>query len=148
MIADVLIIIKPPLIYIEDSGEEIGRGVYSTHGFFKDEIVEVAPVSLLDVNFEMFPKELQTRVYNWGFLTKSNIKHAIAMGYGSMYNHSDYPNLRYEADTNFEVIRYIALRNIAPNEQLTIHYDQYDGIHEHLEDHWFNRNKIQKRDIG
>jgi hypothetical protein len=115
--------------------------------FLKNEVVEAAPVFLIEEEFKLLPKGFQHRVFNWGFLTKSSIGIALAMGYGSIYNHSDYPNLRYEADAATNIIRYIAKREIDPDEQLTIHYDQADGEHKPVGEDWFHHKTIEKQTI-
>jgi uncharacterized protein len=47
---------------------------------------------------------------------------AIALGYGSLYNHSDEPNALYYTNRNRNVIDFIATRSIAAGEEITISY--------------------------
>lgn len=47
---------------------------------------------------------------------------AIALGYGSLYNHSYAPNARY-VDDDPCVKRYFALRDIMAGEEITINYN-------------------------
>ena len=140
-------IIKTPHVYIREISSDIGRGVFSNRAFFKDEVVEVAPAILLSQNYNNLPVEFKDRVFNWGYLTKSSVGSSLVLGYGSVYNHSDRPNLRYEADDNRQVMRFIARRAIDPNEQLTIHYDQADGVHKEIEKDWFKKHDIQQSTI-
>ena len=46
----------------------------------------------------------------------------LALGVGSLFNHSQTPNLDYRIDHDALVIKYFAARNIAPDEELTIFY--------------------------
>jgi SET domain-containing protein len=139
--------IKSPQVYIREISAEIGRGVFSNKAFAKDEIVEVAPVILMSEKYRNLPIELKNRVFNWGYLTKTKPGSAFILGYGSMYNHSDAPNLRYEADNNSMVMRYVARRAIDPDEQLTIHYDQADGKHKEIKKSWFQKHDMEMSSV-
>ena len=46
----------------------------------------------------------------------------LAMGVGSLFNHSRRPNLDYRVDHDNLVINYFAARNVSPEEELTIFY--------------------------
>lgn len=46
----------------------------------------------------------------------------MALGVGSLFNHSKQPNLYFAIDHDHLVIRYEAARNIAAHEELTICY--------------------------
>ncbi|KAI0274210.1 cytidine deaminase-like protein [Russula aff. rugulosa BPL654] len=47
---------------------------------------------------------------------------ALALGLGSLFNHSDSPNVSYSIDTATESIRYTTARAVDPDEELCIHY--------------------------
>ena len=47
---------------------------------------------------------------------------ALALGYGSLYNHSFAPNARYD-DEGRQVKVYSAIRDIAAGEEITINYN-------------------------
>lgn len=46
----------------------------------------------------------------------------LALGVGSLFNHSGRPNLDYRIDSAQLLITYIAARNIQADEELTIFY--------------------------
>ncbi|HNE48113.1 MAG TPA: SET domain-containing protein-lysine N-methyltransferase, partial [Saprospiraceae bacterium] len=50
-------------------------------------------------------------------------KCAIALGYGSLYNHSYNPNARYEVDFDEEVIRFYTLSTIKAGGEITVNYN-------------------------
>jgi hypothetical protein len=52
---------------------------------------------------------------------------AIALGLGTVLNHSNAPNVGVTFDQNPDRLDFYALRDIAPGEQLThdYHYDDY-----------------------
>ncbi|KAG6884061.1 hypothetical protein C0992_007092 [Termitomyces sp. T32_za158] len=47
---------------------------------------------------------------------------ALALGLGSLFNHSEQPNVSYVLDRSTESIRYTTVRDIAPDEELCIFY--------------------------
>lgn len=47
---------------------------------------------------------------------------ALALGYGSIYNHSKVPNTGYKFDIERKTTNFYALRDIEPGEELTISY--------------------------
>jgi len=102
----------------------MGRGVFAARAFAAGEQVEVAPVILVEMDLSSAHLELRTRLYQWGQLCGDGDAKAIALGFGSLYNHSDAPNLRYEPDAARGLMRYYAMRDIQRDEQLTIDYDQ------------------------
>ena len=47
----------------------------------------------------------------------------MALGYGSLYNHSFFPNAEYIKVWEERVIRFVALRDIRDGEEITINYN-------------------------
>jgi SET domain-containing protein len=47
---------------------------------------------------------------------------AVALGYGSLYNHSYTPNARYD-DESPQIKIFTAIREIAAGEEITINYN-------------------------
>ena len=47
---------------------------------------------------------------------------ALALGYGSLYNHSYKPNARYD-DVGPQTKEFTALRDIQPGEEITVNYN-------------------------
>ena len=47
---------------------------------------------------------------------------AIALGYGSLYNHSDDANAEYTKDAQSNTIAFTARRDISPGEEVTVTY--------------------------
>ena len=60
-------------------------------------------------------------VYDWLDLT-SRPYVALALGYGSIYNHSYTPNARY-VRVPPDMIDYVALQDIVPGEEILINYN-------------------------
>lgn len=132
---------SPPLA-IRETGTARGRGVFALRSFEPGEVVEIAPVLVLRCDFDDLPEQLKTYVFDWEHLTGVPRSHAMALGYGCMYNHANPANLRYEADARGAVMRYVAARKINAGEELTINYSGEKGHHESESDDWFERHDV------
>lgn len=135
--------IAAPSICVRDTGTAKGRGVFALRHFEAGEWVEQCPVVLLPMTFKALPEPLQTLVFNWGFLTGGPDTHALALGHGSLYNHDNPSNLRYEADGEARVLRFIAERRIEPGTELTINYNAHGGASTWHDNKWFELMKVQ-----
>ena len=95
-----------------------GRGVFARRPFRKGEVIETCPVLVLPVAaLGDGPGGLWEYVFDWGPGTV-----ALALGYGSLYNHSYRPNARYD-DVGHRAKRFTALRDIAAGEEVTVNYN-------------------------
>lgn len=109
-----------------------GIGVFAATNISQGELVEVCPIILLN---EVDTKSIDTtKLYNYYFSWDKGS--AIALGYGSLYNHSYTPNISYEKDYSSRTIRFIALRDIAIDEELC---SNYNGTPESQEKVWFEK---------
>jgi hypothetical protein len=96
-----------------------GRGVFALRRFRKGEVIERVPVLVLPANtLEEGPADsrLADYCFVWGRGTV-----ALALGYGSLYNHSYRPNARYD-DTGPQTKVFSAIREIEPGEEITEDY--------------------------
>lgn len=125
---------------IRDTGTAKGRGVFATRKISPGELIEVCPVVL--VQWSELPESLKLVVFNWGQLTKGSPASAIALGWGSMYNHGNPANVRYAADTASCTMAFSAARQIDVGEELTVNYNKsYGDIHS-TEDIWFQARGV------
>lgn len=129
-------------LYVKETGTLKGRGVFAARRFSKGELVEVAPVIVF--NACLLPRALANIIYNWEQQTQEPNTRAIALGYGSLYNHDNPANLRYSVDAAGRIIRYSARRDIEAHEELTINYSAAEGECTREQDHWFQRHGIQR----
>lgn len=135
--------LRPADIEIRDTGTARGRGVFALRPFKKGELVEVAPVLVLKTEFDELPQLLRTYVFDWETLTGISNAHAVALGFGSMYNHSNPANLIYQADGREGVMRYFAARAIRAGAELTINYNAKGGSPVSEDNNWFDRHDIR-----
>ena len=129
-------------LVIAETGSTLGRGIFAGRHFETGEVVEVAPVVLLALKTQPFPGTIRRLVYNW---SKTHV--ALALGYGSLYNHSDQPNLRFSRDLKNQTIIFSATCNIETGEQLTISYDYTGSGESPRKRSWFEIHKVEKIDI-
>jgi uncharacterized protein len=95
-----------------------GRGVFARRAIARGALIERVPVAIVPLKLLADPNDpaLSRYFYEWGRNTV-----AIALGYGSLYNHSYTPNAVYlEGD---KIMTYRALRDIAAGEEITINYN-------------------------
>ena len=67
--------------------------------------------------------KLASYYYEWGEDCEQG---AIALGYGSLYNHSYEPNARFEFHEDQDCLEFIALREIEAGEEITINYNNLE----------------------
>lgn len=98
-----------------------GRGVFATEPIPGGAIIEVCPVIALSGadRDRIEPTALYDYYFDWG-ADRSGA--TIALGYGSLYNHSYAPNARYLKHPEAGTVEFLALRDIEPGEEITVNY--------------------------
>ena len=94
-----------------------GRGVFARRSIRKGEEIERVPVLVYSVEESEAGTILPHYCFAWG---KGTV--ALALGYGSLYNHSYRPNARYD-DVGPRTKTFTALRDIAAGEEITVNYN-------------------------
>jgi SET domain-containing protein len=102
-----------------------GRGVFARTRIAKGTVIERVPVVVVTWD-RIEDSELAHYAYTW-----NERKAAIALGYGSLYNHSFKPNAYYE-DAGRQTKVFTAIRDIEPGEEITVNYngDPLDSTNE------------------
>jgi SET domain-containing protein len=93
-----------------------GRGVFAARSFQPGEMIEDCPVLLVPAS-TVSELHLDGYCFEW-----DEDRCAIALGYGSLYNHSWRPNARYDHDHELDVVTYTAVRSIEAGDEITINY--------------------------
>ena len=110
-----------PFLSIRESLNK-GKGVFTIKAIPANTLIEIAPVIICPATD--IPLIDKTNLYNyyfkWGNL---QTEIAIALGYGSMYNHSYTPNVAYKMDYEQQTISFVAWEDIAPETELFINYN-------------------------
>ena len=123
-------------IYISQSKiYKAGRGVFARVAIKKGEIVERCPVIEIPEHEASSINEstLVTYIY---YLGKNKQRLILALGFGSIYNHSYLPNALYKEKYKEKVLEFIAIKSIKKNEEITIDYCQ--GNQKDTSPLWFN----------
>jgi SET domain-containing protein len=97
-----------------------GRGVFARRLIRQGEVIERVPVLLLTTEEVKEPEKwtgLASYCFEWGEGTL-----ALALGYGSLYNHSYQPNARYH-DHGGQTMVFTAIQDIAPGDEITVNYN-------------------------
>jgi SET domain-containing protein len=99
-----------------------GRGIFAKREFKNGETIEISPIIILGKNdtSRINPTNLYNYYFSWGDDSKSS---AIALGYGSLYNHSYSPSAIYEKRFNDGKIVFKAIRDINSGEEITVNYN-------------------------
>ncbi|KAI8069447.1 hypothetical protein BC940DRAFT_227528, partial [Gongronella butleri] len=96
-----------------------GRGVFATRAIAQRTLVDISPI-LLFPHDEYDQHGKHTQLDHYTYVWKDG--YALALGLGSMFNHDSEPNVGFMRDFDNQVIRYVTLRAIAPDEELCISY--------------------------
>ncbi|MBV8456184.1 MAG: SET domain-containing protein-lysine N-methyltransferase, partial [Acetobacteraceae bacterium] len=99
---------------------------FATRSFEEGDVIEVCPAIVLP---EHDARRLDgTRLYDYYFgWGPDGRQAAIALGYGSLYNHSVTPNAAYRKNTEAEAIAFIATKTILPGEEIHVTYNPGPG---------------------
>lgn len=110
-----------PSIFVAPSSLH-GLGVFTGAAISANSIIEICPILYL-------PRDeiatLQSTIINdYYFEWDEDLEAgALALGYGSIYNHSFEPNACYDVDMEERTIYISAYRDIASGDEITINYN-------------------------
>lgn len=110
---------RHPALYIAATSHQ-GRGVFTAEAIANDSIIEICPVIV--VPGKDFDRIHESFLHDYYFIWEGVAETAIALGYGSLYNHSESNNADYEMDFPSQTISIIAQRDIEAGEEICIDY--------------------------
>ena len=116
-----------------DNSAVHGRGVFAGRRFVEGELVEACPVLVFPADEVEYLEQTALRGYYYEWDEEGGV--GLALGLGSLYNHSATPNARTEVDCDEGFVRYFARRDIEAGEEITI---DYTGGHGDASDLWFD----------
>ena len=103
------------LIEVRNSPNK-GRGVFARQAIKKGSIIEKVPILIVTWD-EIADSESADYVFVY-----SATKSSIALGYGSIYNHSFNPNARYD-DVGQKQKVFSAIKDIEMGEEIMVNYN-------------------------
>lgn len=111
-------------IYVE--GSKIlgaGRGVFARNDIKKGEIIERCPIIEVP-KYDTANLNESILVTYFFYLGKNKEQLVVALGFGSIYNHSYKPNAKYKIKPKEEILEFTALKDIKKDEEITFNYKQ------------------------
>jgi uncharacterized protein len=110
--------IRPGDLYLASSSRH-GQGVFAARTFRPDVIIEICPVIIVPAaqRAALDTTLLFDHYYEWKDAA------GLALGFGSLYNHSYTPNAGYRQHLDRGLVIVTALKAIAKDEEITINYN-------------------------
>jgi len=110
-------------VYISQSKiRNADRGVFARCDIKKGEIIETCPVILVPIH-DMSNLSESILVTYFFYFGKNKERLAIALGFGSIYNHSYEPNATYKIKLREKTIEFSTLKDIKKNMEITVNYN-------------------------
>lgn len=107
-------------IYIKDSLIlNAGKGVFAKQTIAQGELIESCPV--IEVSLSDPANNDNGLLVNYFFYFGKGL--AVALGFGSLYNHSYQPNATYRIDLLRKTIEFVAIKDIQADEEITVNYN-------------------------
>jgi hypothetical protein len=120
-----------------------GRGVFCKHPIGKDEVFEICPVIVIPAGDYETVKASRLVDYFFSFNKEENTL-ALALGFGSLYNHAIYCNAAYILNRDTQTLTFCAVDDIPARKEICINYSGESG-QEFKE--WFESRNIHYKDV-
>lgn len=105
---------------------EKGRGVFCTTPISAGDTIEICQI--IKIPKAQLPIIHKSVLHDYYFLWGSDMDEcALALGFGSLYNHETHPNANFILDLEQETIDIIAIKDILPGSEITINYHGEPG---------------------
>ena len=129
-------------VYISKSNlKNAGRGVFAAQKIKKGEAIEVCPLIIVPKS-DMSNLRESILVTYFFYFGKKKERLAVALGFGSIYNHSYTPNATYKIKVKKKTIDFTAIKDIKKNEEITFNYSF--GNPKNKNPLWFEVNRPSK----
>lgn len=122
----------PRRLYLRPSPVH-GLGVFAARDIKAGTVLEVSPVIVVPAS--QVPALESTTLYPYYFRWPDDAA-ALALGYGSLYNHSYQASAGFEPDVHRRVIVFYAVKPIALHQEVTINYNGCPADQSRV---WFDR---------
>ncbi|NRD76716.1 SET domain-containing protein-lysine N-methyltransferase [Bacillus sp. BRMEA1] len=108
-------------IYVKNT-EKYGRGIFASRNIEKGELIEQSPVLVSPKSERKYLKK--TTLFQYCFIWGEKYDQtAIALGYGSLFNHSFTPNAMFINDLEHLTINFYAISDIQEGDEIKINYN-------------------------
>ncbi len=113
---------------------KLGRGVFTSQDIQEGDLIEVCHI--IKIPQSQLPIIHKTVLHDYYFLWSEHLEAcAIALGFGSLYNHQTFPNANFILDLDNDTIDIVAIKDIQAGEEITINYHGEAGCTDEL---WFD----------
>jgi SET domain-containing protein len=113
-------------IYVSTSKiKGAGRGVFAAKDIKKGTLIERCPIIEIPKNDLSNVNESFLVTYFFYFGKNKN-RVGLALGFGSIYNHSYSPNAAYKIKSKEKIIEFVATKNINAGEEITFNYNPHN----------------------
>ncbi len=113
-------------IYLSESKiKNAGRGVFASQDITKNGVIEICPTIQVPESDVFNLKESILVKYYFSFDDDKDML-VIALGFGSLYNHSYEPNTTYKYISKEKLLEFKAIKNIKKGEEITVNYNNGD----------------------
>jgi uncharacterized protein len=116
--------IHNPKVYADKSPIH-GWGVFAKEDIMKGEVFEECPILTLPIEKGEVTSLLIDYRFNW---PQGNDwqEQVLALGYGSLYNHSNDPNAFWVSNTENRTFKFVSNREIKQGEEIFVWYGDVD----------------------
>lgn len=122
-------------MYVKQSSVKgAGRGVFAQQDIKKGESIETCPVITIPA-YDMANLNESILLTYFFFHGSDKKRVCIALGFGSLYNHSYTPSAMYTIHTEEKTVEFTALSDIKKDEEITFNYKL--GNHDNKNPLWF-----------
>ncbi len=117
--------------------------MFCTETLPKGSLIEICPIIFIPANEVdiIHHTELHDYYFVWG---ENDDCAAIALGYGSLYNHSYKPNAEFILDYDQKTIDFVAIKTIPSGQEITVNYHGDSKCKDPL---WFDETGTRIRRI-
>ncbi|MDV6378108.1 SET domain-containing protein [Sporosarcina sp. GW1-11] len=121
------------MVSVQDTGK-YDRGIFAEREIQSNELIEACPAIIIEKKECKYIKK--TILSNYFFIWGDDFSEAaIALGYGSLINHSYQPNARFEVNSKNRTIDFYAIETIVAGDEITINYN---GEPDNMSPLWFD----------
>lgn len=117
-----------------------GRGVFAQLAIKPGAIIEICPIIKMNLQEMTVRKHMLLNYYAFMIDEESEYT-AIALGYGSLYNHSNTCNAIFYFNKEKELLIFEAVNPIAKDEEITINYLGPESAGQSIEN-WMEKPEI------
>jgi len=116
-----LVITPPKKICVKNSPVH-GLGIFATEKIIAGELIEECPILSLPMKFGETSSLFIDYRFNWPSGSSQWEEQVVALGFASLYNHSESPNAYWFSNYEKRTFSFVSSRDIEPGEEIFVWY--------------------------